>query len=166
MSPNSLEADLEHRLADAGFELVELERAGDRRRPILRLRIDRPGSKPGEGVTLDDCSAVHRALLPVLDEHPDVPPDYVLEVSSPGVERPLVRPGDFRRFAGEPVLVRGRALPGGARRLEGTLLGLDEGTEGEQIRLRLPDGAEVGIPLGEITRANLRYEWKKPERPR
>jgi ribosome maturation factor RimP len=165
-----LEAGLAERVEALGFELVRLERAGSRARPILRLSIDRPESEPGEsGVTLDDCTRVSRALEPWLDELEGLAPSYVLEVSSPGVERPLVRPRDFERFAGREVAVKGKAtLAGRAKRLEGVLLGLRE-VEGEagpeeRIALRLADGDEVEIPRAEITDAHLIYRWERGRR--
>lgn len=90
-----------------------------------------------------------------------LPERYVLEVSSPGVERPLVRARDFERFAGEEVAVKGDGplLEGRARRLEGVLLGLASGEAGERIRLRLPDGDEVEIPRESVTGAHLVYRW-------
>lgn len=162
MTDDALEREIERRVEEMGFEMVELERKGSRNRPILRLYVDRPGSVPGEpAVSLDDCVAVSRALEPHLDERDDLSPRYVLEVSSPGVERPLVRPRDWERFAGQEVAVRGRApLAGRARRLEGVLLGL-RGGEGDAGRaaLRLPDGEEVEVPLAEIERAHLVHRW-------
>jgi ribosome maturation factor RimP len=155
---DSLARELEERVEALGFELVELERAGSPRRPILRLRVDRPDSTPGAGVTLDDCAAVSRALEAWLDERPGLSETYVLEVSSPGVERPLVRARDFERFAGQEVAVQGKApLAGRAKRLEGVLVGL--AGEGERVVLRLAGGEELEIPRGEITRAHLLYRW-------
>jgi ribosome maturation factor RimP len=168
MTDSSLQGEIERRVEELGFEVVELERAGDRRRPILRLAIDRPDSVPGQpGVSLDDCSAVSRALEPHLDAREDLPGSYVLEVSSPGVERPLVRRRDWERFAGRPVALRGKApLAGRARRLEGTLLGLKTAENGgDAAALRLEDGAEVRVPLAEIDRANLVFRWDRPKRP-
>jgi ribosome maturation factor RimP len=167
MEHEPLEREVERRVDAMGFEMVELERAGDRRRPILRLSIDRPDSEPGKpGVSLDDCVAVSRALEPWLDSVEELPDTYVLEVSSPGVERPLVRRRDWDRFAGQPVALKGKAvLAGRARRLEGTLLGVRPGEGGEAAALRLEDGAEVEIPLDQIDRANLVYRWEKPARP-
>ena len=157
-----MERELEARVEDLGFELVEIQWAGSRHRPIIRVRIDRPGTLPGEGgVAVDECATVSRALEPWLDEHEDVPERYVLEVSSPGVDRPLHRDRDFRRFAGEQVAIKGHdILAGRARRLEGELLGLDEENGNAVVRLRLPDGDEVGIPRGEIAGANLVFTWK------
>ncbi|MDB4947366.1 MAG: hypothetical protein JWM27_15 [Gemmatimonadetes bacterium] len=168
MADTSLEGEIERRIEEMGLEMVELERAGDRRRPILRLSIDRADSMPGQpGVSLDDCTAVSRALEPMLDAREDLPDTYVLEVSSPGVERPLVRRRDWERFTGVAVAVRGkRLLAERAKRLEGTLLGLRPGAEGgDAALLRLEDGAEVEIPLAEIDRANLVYRWERKPRP-
>lgn len=166
---DTLERELEERVGALGYELVEVERAGSKTRPILRLRIDLPetaapagpeaGALPA-GVTLDDCARVSRALEPTLEERPDLDGRYVLEVSSPGVERPLVRSRDFERFAGREVALKGYApLAGRARRLEGELLGLIEHDGAEQVRLRLEDGEEVGVPRAEIARANLIFRW-------
>jgi ribosome maturation factor RimP len=155
-------AELEGRVADLGYELVEVRWGGSGRRPQLKLRIDRPDSAPGAGVTVEECARVSRALEPWLDQHESLPERYVLEVSSPGVERPLVRTGDFERFRGERVALIGRdVLLGRSTRLEGQLLGLqDEGSEAEVVRLRLPDGDEVGVPRSQIRRAHLLFEWK------
>ncbi|HEX2091400.1 MAG TPA: ribosome maturation factor RimP [Longimicrobiaceae bacterium] len=161
MADDSLAREIEGRVEELGFELVSLERAGSRARPILRLYIDRPDSRPGEpGVSLDDCTTVSRALEPFLDAREDLSDRYVLEVSSPGVERPLTRRRDWERFAGAEVAVRGKEpLAGRARRLEGVLLGID-GAEGEErVRLRLADGEEVEVSLAEVSGANLVYRW-------
>jgi ribosome maturation factor RimP len=159
----SLAREVEQRVAEMGFEMVELEQAGHAARPILRLYVDRPDSKPGEpAVSLDDCSAISRALEPWLDQREGLSDRYVLEVSSPGVERPLVRPRDWERFAGSEVALKGRqVLADRAKRLEGTLLGLrgDEGAR--RVALRLGDGEEVEIPLAEIDRGNLVYRWER-----
>lgn len=162
MSERTLEEELEARVEALGFELVDLERAGSKGRPILRLRVDRPDAPAGgSGVSLEDCAAVSRGLEPFLDEREDLSERYVLEVSSPGVERPLVRRRDFERFAGQEVALQGKhPLAGRARRLEGTLVGLAGGGEGkERVVLRLPGGEEVEIPREEITRAHLIYRW-------
>jgi ribosome maturation factor RimP len=152
--------ELDDRVADLGFELVEAIWAGSDRRPILRIRVDRPEGS-GDGVTIDDCAAVSRGLEPWLDALDAMPTRYTLEVSSPGVDRPLVRPRDYERFAGEMVAVKGDdLLAGRARRLEGELLGLDTGAgDGRHVRLRLPNGDEVAIALDEIVGAHIVYRW-------
>jgi len=161
MADDALASDLEGRIEELGFEMVDLEQAGHARRPILRIRIDRPDSTPGNGVTLDDCTLVSRALESYLDGRPGLAPEYVLEVSSPGVERPLVRRRDWERFAGSEVAVRGKApLAGRAKRLEGTLLGISGGEGEETVSLRLESGEEVQVPLAQVSGANLVYRWQ------
>ena len=157
-----IERELADRIEGLGFELVEVRWGGSGQRPQLKLRIDRPDSTPGSGVTIDECASVSRALEPWLDEHEALSKRYVLEVSSPGVERPLVRRRDFERFRGEKVALVGTGLLAGkATRLEGELLGLDgEGSGAEAVRLRLSGGGEVSIPRSEIRKANLLFEWK------
>ena len=94
MSDRDLVREIEAGLSDLGFELVELETAGNASRPVLRLRIDRDPGAGGvgdEGVSIDDCARVSRALEHRLEASERFPATYVLEVSSPGVERPLVR---------------------------------------------------------------------------
>lgn len=155
--------ELEARVAELGFDLVDVEWAGSSRRPIVRLRVDRPDAVPGEtGITVDDCAVVSRGLEEWLDEHPGMPERYVLEVSSPGVDRPLHRDRDFERFAGERVAVKGpRVLVDRATRLEGELLGLGgEGAGGRSVRLRLDSGDEVEIPRSEISGAHLIFSWE------
>jgi ribosome maturation factor RimP len=169
MQQDELFQDLESRVEALGFELVDLQRAGDARRPILRLRIDRPDSVPGvASVSLDDCARVSRALEADLDSREGLSPHYVLEVSSPGVERPLVRPRDWERFAGQEILIRGKgSLAGRGSRLQGTLLGRHSAEPGEleRVELRLDDGEDVRIPMSDIKSANLVFQWGKQSRP-
>lgn len=160
-----LENVIGERIEALGYELVELERAGSSARPILRIRIDVQGGSdpdPGaEGVTVDDCTRVSRALEEHLDQDPGIAERYVLEVSSPGVERPLVRPRDFERYAGREVSVKTQhKLADGSRRAEGELLGLFDVDGQERIRLRRTDGAEIDIPRDDIARAHLIFRWK------
>ena len=150
------------RLERMGFEVVEARWVGSAGRPILRIRMDLPDSVPGgRGVSVGQCAEVSRELEPWLDAHPQVPERYVLEVSSPGVERPLVRLRDWERFKGNPVMLKGRAFPGGrGNRLEGDLLGLEEDEGGESVvALLLEDGERIRIPLNRIEKAHLIYRW-------
>ena len=157
-----IERELADRIEGLGYELVEVRWGGSGQRPQLKLRIDRPDTRPGSGVTVDECARVSRALESWLDEHEALSKRYVLEVSSPGVERPLVRGRDFERFRGERVAVSGKEpLAGLSTRLEGELLGLaGGGSEAEAVRLRLSDGREVSVPRSEIRKAHLVFEWK------
>lgn len=157
-----IESELEGRVEDLGYELVEVHWGGSGQRPLLKLRIDRPDSIPGSGVTVDECARVSRGLETWLDAHEALSHRYVLEVSSPGVDRPLVRQRDFDRFRGERVVVTGHGvLLGRSTRLEGELVGLrDEGSDAESVQLRLADGEEVDVPMSDVRRVNLLFEWK------
>lgn len=166
MDGSSLVREIERAVEEQGLELVELETAGNRVRPILRVYVDRPDSVPGEpGVSLEDCTALSRRLEPFLDAREDLSDQYVLEVSSPGIERPLTKPRDWRRFAGQEVSVKGKNPLGGvARKLQGELLGLAEegGEEGAgTVRLKLEGGEEVAFPLAEVERAHLVWRWDR-----
>jgi ribosome maturation factor RimP len=157
---DDLEREIERRVDAAGYQLVELERAGSRARPILRVRIDLADEGASGGVTVDDCARVSRSLEAWLDAEPAIAERYILEVSSPGVERPLVRPADFTRFAGREVAVKtSQPLPNGSRRVEGELLGLDTAGDEELVRLRLADGSMIDIPRSEVARAHLIFRW-------
>lgn len=160
MGKQSLEEALEERIEALGFELVELERTGAKNRPVLRVRADRPDSQPGEGIGLDDCARISRSLEEYLDALETLPGNYVLEVSSPGVERPLVKRRDFDRFVGHEVSLKGYApLAGHGRRLEGELLGVQDADAGELIRLRLSNGEEVEVARSDVARAHLVFRW-------
>ncbi len=162
-----IDAELESRVEALGFELVEVEWAGSDRRPILRLRVDLPDSRPGAGVTVNDCARVSRELEPWLDEPPAVPERYTVEVSSPGVERPLNRKRDFERFVGEPVVVKGTEPLVGtrSRRLEGDLLGVEEGADQEhyEVLIRRKGGDVLRVPRQDIEKAHLVFRWKDDE---
>lgn len=151
--------DIERLVEALGFEVVTLDRGGGKNRPILRLRIDRQGGVAGRStVSVEDTAAVTRALRAEIEAGGDDARSWVLEVSSPGVDRPLVRPSDFERFKGERIRVRGYGpLAGGAKQLEGTLLGLVS-EDGEAFAL--DTGAErVEIPLDAVASARLHYVW-------
>jgi len=153
---------LERRLDALGFECVEIRWGGTARRPVLRLRIDRAVPTGAGGVTVEDCARVSREMEPWLDAHPELSERYTLEVSSPGVDRPLVRPRDFERFRGARVVLSGNeALFGEQRRLEGELLGWEDSEPGRgRVRLRLSGGDEVDVPMERIQKANLVFTWK------
>jgi ribosome maturation factor RimP len=136
-----LSARLEPVLAGLGYELVMLERAG---RGLLRIFIDKPG-----GVTIDDCVAVSNHLTHLFTVE-NVDYDR-LEVSSPGLDRPLTKPKDYERFAGEQVTLKLRVPLENRRRLAGQLLGLDA----DQVRL-LVDGTEVKVDLRNVDSTRLK----------
>lgn len=130
-----------------GYELVDLQVSGSRRR-TLRVFIDRP-----EGISVDDCAAVSHQLTRVYTVEGV---DYErLEVSSPGLDRPLRRLEDFRRFTGERAQVTLRLPLNGRKRYTGTLAAVDEG--GQSVTLRC-DAAEFVFPLSDIHKAQLAPE--------
>ena len=142
-------------VSSLGMELVELEFRREGRSMMLRLYLDKPG-----GITLDDCAAVSRELSETLDVEDVVSERYTLEVSSPGLNRPLRKPADFARYAGRLVKVRTAELwadEAGNRRKTflGELQGLEEGC----VRLRLKEGQLAVIPLEKIAKANLEFEF-------
>lgn len=155
-----VESDIEVEVERLGFELVEIERVGSSNRPILRLRIDRPEADEGQGITLENCAHVSRALEAILDGRNDLSERYVLEVSSPGVERPLVRARDFRRFVGRDIAILGRGpIHGRSKRVEGELIGLDESGEGEIILVRTEKGEEIAIPRDQTKKVHLVFRF-------
>lgn len=115
-------ARFEPELAEQGYELVELEIEGDGGGRVLRFYIDGPA-----GVTLDDCAAASELVSPMLDAEDVIRGRYMLEVSSPGIDRPIRKPADFERFTGEPVRVLAQEPVNGRRRFKGLLGGLRDG---------------------------------------
>jgi ribosome maturation factor RimP len=108
---------LEPGVSAMGFELVDVEMAGSHHSPTLRVYIDSP-----RGVNVDDCAKVSRQLSALLDVEDPLPGQYTLEVSSPGLDRPLVKPEDFRRFVGETVKVKMQQPVLGRRNFSGRLV--------------------------------------------
>ena len=105
--PSRLIAALEPIVEQAGAELVDLEVAGSHGRPVVRAYVDTK-----QGITLDECARLSRLLEAELERTGAVPERYVLEVSSPGIERPLTRRSHFKRFVGQDVDVRLHAVAG------------------------------------------------------
>lgn len=140
-----------------GVDLVDARFTTDGGR-VLRVLIEQPGADPaaGAGVTLSECSAVSRALSPVLDAHEDALPGgaYRLEVGSPGLERPLFGLADYERFAGREAKLQTHAPIDGRRRFTGILRGVD----GTDVRFE-QDGAPIVIPHGQIDKAHLVYRF-------
>ena len=149
MSADALLAPIRDHVAGLGFELVDLRRTGTLQRPILQLRVDRPDSRPGQGVTADDCAAISRSLERFLESRAMVGPRYVLEVSSPGLERPLRCPEHWRRFVGRQARIRAESLPGRSRF---EILAVPDD---ERVVLRREDGSEITLPFEEIRDATL-----------
>ncbi len=137
-----------------GMELVELEYKREGRQMVLRLYIDKEG-----GITLDDCAAVSRELSAVLDVEDIVPGRFTLEVSSPGLNRPLKSSADFECYTGRLVKIKTREpMSDDSGNLRKTFLGVLLGLEGERIRLKLREGQTATIPLECVAKANLEFE--------
>ncbi|MCL7927762.1 MAG: ribosome maturation factor RimP [marine benthic group bacterium] len=157
--PGTLERAIETVIEPMGFELVSLERGGGRRRPLLRLRVDRQDGVPGRsGLTVEDCASVSRAVEERLDETGEAGDSYILEVSSPGVERPLTRHRDFERCIGLDIRLRGFApLDQGRKQLEGNLLRIEGDNESDRVIVLRMDEREVRVPLKDVAKAQLVY---------
>jgi ribosome maturation factor RimP len=143
-------------LSAHGVVLVDLEWETDRAGWVLRLTIEREGADyaAGFGVTLDDCAEVSRDTSSLLDVQDLVPHHYHLEVSSPGLDRPLRGPADFARFAGQTAKVKlSRPAPDGQRLLRGTLAEAPEG----QVAV-VVDGKRIEVPFADVAEANLVFE--------
>jgi ribosome maturation factor RimP len=133
-----------------GCELVDVELAGGGRHPTLRVYIDKPG-----GVTVDDCADVSRQLSAILDVEDPIRDRYTLEVSSPGLDRPLVTAQDFARQRGETVKVRLPAPLAGRRNFTGRVLEVRDGDV--VLEVEGPGGARerVSLSIEGIERARL-----------
>jgi ribosome maturation factor RimP len=143
--------------ASYGLEIFDVQYRREAPGMVLRVRIDRPGSKATaeDSVTVDECAKVSRDLSAILDVDDVVPNAYTLEVSSPGLDRPLTRPEDYQRFAGRRAKLVMREKVDGQGYFKGQLGGVDDGhvlIEGEDRRMHR-------VPLGVITRANLEVDF-------
>ena len=137
------------------LELVEIEYKRSGRESVLRLFIDKEG-----GITLDDCADFSRELSAVLDVEDVIPVAYDLEVSSPGLDRPLRNVADYERFTGRLIKIRTYELfPDDAGNRRKTFLGHLEGLRDGVVRLRLIEGQTAGIPLERVAKANLDFEF-------
>lgn len=150
-----LKALMEPILEAEGAELVDLEVAGSRGRPVLRAYVDTE-----EGVTLDECARLSRLLERELEDAGAVPERYVLEVSSPGIERPLTRRRHFERYIGREVEVRLYAKREDRKKFVGTLEGVEERDDGYAVVVTDPaSGERWTFEDDAIARARLHVEW-------
>jgi ribosome maturation factor RimP len=156
----ALQSIVTNELEPLGLELFELHERGTRSRPILDVRIER---KDGEKVTVDDCARASRAIESKLDEGRIVAERYVLEVSSPGIERPLRNARDWKRFVGRDAVVTADASES-SRELgskEVKIAGV-EGDDGSEIVVLEDAGGDTHrIPLAAIRKARLAFNWKR-----
>jgi ribosome maturation factor RimP len=136
---------LEPSISALGFELVAVELVGSGDDRILRVYIDHP-----DGITVDDCADVSRQVSAVLDVEDPIPGAYVLEVSSPGLDRPLVKAADFERFRGSLVKLRTREAVLGRKNFTGML----SEASGDNVVVEV-DGEPYEIEFANIEKARL-----------
>jgi ribosome maturation factor RimP len=150
----ALERIVMNELSPLGYELVELRVGGSKGRPVLDVRIDRSDLQK---VQVGDCEKASRAIEARLDAEPSlITSRYVLEVSSPGMERPLRTAAEWKRFVGRRASVNSLALHG---RQEVEIVAVDGAEGAEQLRLRDGKGTEHVIALAQVTDARLAFHW-------
>ena len=151
---SELETVVKEALAEVGLELFELRRGGTRNRPVVDVRIDRTD---GQNVSIEDCARASRAIETKLDvdEHGE---RYVLEVSSPGIERPLRDAADWTRFVGKKANVKSD-LVGGMAEVE--IVGIEHDDWREVVVVRTAKGEELRLPLNEVREARLAFNWNR-----
>ena len=141
----TVKALIEPVVTGLGYELVGVEYLAQGRHSLLRVYVDSDA-----GITVDDCADVSRQLGAMLDVEDPLPGAYSLEVSSPGVDRPLFEAADFERFSGQQARIRLLAPLDGQRKFKGVLKGVQNNNV-----LLMEDGREVSVPLDRIAKANL-----------
>ena len=143
---NRIQGMIEPSVEELGFDIVRVQMSG-KETQLIQVMVER---KDGKGMTVDHCATISRAISALLEVDDPVKGAYTLEVSSPGMDRPLVRIGDFERFRGYQAKVELHQVLDGRRRYKGELLGV----EGDMVRMMV-DGEEVDLPHPDITRAKL-----------
>ena len=140
-----------------GLEIFDVQFRREAPGMVLRVQIDRPGpaATAEESVSVEDCAHMSRELSAILDVEDVVPTAYTLEVSSPGLDRPLRRADDYRRFAGRMAKIVMRQRVDGQGYFRGKLGGLD----GTDVLIEADDRKTHRVPLEVITRANLEVEF-------
>lgn len=133
-------------IEELGFEIVRIELLGEMN-PCLQVMADRLDQT---GMNVDDCAQISRAISAIMDVEDPITTPYTLEVSSPGIDRPLVKMAHFERFKGNEIRVEIRAARDDQRRFRGQLLGLS----GENIKLQIK-GEEILIPFADILKAKM-----------
>jgi ribosome maturation factor RimP len=146
------EAILEPLLEAEGLSLVDIEYKWERGGWIFRVLIDKT-----QGITLDDCARVSREFGQLLDVENIIPASYRLEVSSPGLDRPLKKEADFIKYTGRRVRIKTREPVSGRRNFKGDLLGCAEA----KVTVKVEGGEVFTIPLASILKANLALELNR-----
>jgi ribosome maturation factor RimP len=143
--------------AGYGLEIFDVQFRREAGGMVLRVQIDRagPAARAEESVSVEDCAHVSRDLSAILDVEDVVPTSYTLEVSSPGLDRPLRGAGDFRRFAGRRAKLVMRQAVDGQTFYKGRLGGVED----DAVLIDADDGRTHRVPVDVITRANLEVEF-------
>jgi ribosome maturation factor RimP len=146
--------------ASYGLEIFEVQFRREASGMVLRIRIDRPGSRATaeDSVTVDECARVSRDLSAIFDVDDVVPTAYTLEISSPGLDRPLRRAEDYTRFAGRRAKLVMREKVDGQGYFKGQLGGLEDGPV-RVVLIEGEDGRTHRVPLDVIARANLEVDF-------
>ena len=138
---------------ESGIELVHVDLAGTKRDAVLRIYIDKEG-----GVTIEDCSNISRSIEAVLDvEEHLIPSKYVLEVSSPGIERELYSLNDFRKFSGQLAKVKTRNGIDGQKTFVGQIVAVED----DKITIDDRTKGMVGFDYSDVDKANLKIDLSK-----
>ena len=143
--------------ASRGLQIWDLQSRREASGHVVRVFIDRPGpaATPEESVSIEDCEQVNREISTILDVEDPLPFAYTLEVSSPGLDRPLRDVEDYRRFSGRLAKIVVSEPVDNQKAFEGRLRGL----EGEDVLLEAPNGRMHKLPLRLITRGRLEVEF-------
>lgn len=147
---DKLRALAEPVVSGLGMELVDVVYVTEHGKRILRIYIDKPG-----GISVDDCSDVSREFSTVLDVEDPIPQSYVLEVSSPGLDRPLVKEKDFIRFTGKRAKIKSKTPIEGRRNFKAVIDGVENG----HVKVTDFDGKKFDIPIENIDKAKLEIEF-------
>ena len=138
-------------VADLGFELVDIELTGNRNQQIIRIYIEKPG-----GIFLSDCVTVSRELGERFEQNDIFENSYRLEISSPGIERPLRKIQDFERYIGHRVRISLKGRQNGKRKIAGKIIKANENL----IQVLQKNGEKFSFALAEVARANLDVDWE------
>ena len=156
----TLEEIVNSELKALHLELFELKLAGSQGRPVVDVRIEREG---GEDVLVDDCARASRAIERRLDDEGFGDGRYALEVSSPGLERPLRNAADWKRFVGSKAVVTSKVPgdPAGRRTDEIVIAGVEGEAGNEVLVVTNERGEERRFPLGAVEKARLAFHWDR-----
>ena len=148
-------AEVETLLGASEYEVVDVQCTGSARGLVVRIFVDKEN-----GVSIEDCARVSRAVGDHFEARGTFSGRYILEVSSPGVDRPLRGPADYRRYAGETAVVSTHEKIDGRHNHQGVIEGFDDARQ--EILLRAEDGSAIALPLGAVKKAHLKRDpWRR-----